>query len=91
MKGYTFEQVCLAHSGQIKQALGIAVISTETSSWRSRRSAPGAQVDLLIDRKDGIINLCEMKYSRVEYSISAKEEVIAKPPTFEVFLGNKET
>ena len=73
-KGYAFEQVCLAHSEQIKQALGIAAISTEMSSWRSRHSSPGAQIDLLFDRKDGIINLCEMKYYKAEYAISSKEE-----------------
>jgi len=73
-KGYAFEQVCLSHSGQIKQALGISAISTEISSWRSRQSSPGAQIDLLINRKDDIINLCEIKYSKAEYSITAKEE-----------------
>ena len=73
-KGYAFEQVCLAHSEQIKQALGVAAISTEISSWRSKRSSPGAQIDLVIDRKDGIINLCEIKYSKAEYLISEKEE-----------------
>ena len=73
-KGYSFEQVCLSHSEQIKQALGIAAISSEMSSWRSRQSSPGAQIDLLFDRKDGIVNLCEMKYSKAEYAISAKEE-----------------
>ena len=73
-KGYAFEQVCLLHSEQIKQALGLMAISTEISSWRSKRSSPGAQIDLLIDRKDGIINLCEIKYSKSEYRISAKDE-----------------
>ena len=73
-KGFAFEQVCLAHAEQIKQALGLMAISTQTSSWRSRESTPGTQIDLLIDRKDGIINLCEMKYSKAEYAISAKEE-----------------
>ena len=73
-KGYAFEQVCLSHSEQIKQALGIAAISTEMSSWRSRYSSPGAQIDLLLDRKDGIINLCEMKYYKAEYAISSREE-----------------
>jgi hypothetical protein len=73
-KGYAFEQVCLSHSEQIKRALGLMVISTEVSSWRSRQSSPGAQIDLLIDRKDDIINLCEIKYSKAEYVISAKEE-----------------
>jgi len=73
-KGYAFEQVCLSHSEQIKQALGVSAISTETSSWRSRQSPMGAQIDLLIDRKDDVINLCEMKYSKGEYAISVKEE-----------------
>jgi hypothetical protein len=73
-KGYAFEQVCLSHCEQIKQALGIASISTEVSSWRSRQSSPGAQIDLLLDRKDGIINLCEMKYSKAEYAITKKTE-----------------
>ena len=73
-KGYAFEQACLLHTEQIKQALGVGAISTEISSWRSRRSSPGAQIDLLIDRKDGIINLCEMKYGKAEYTISASEE-----------------
>jgi len=66
--------VCLYHSEQVKQALGLTAISTAISSWRSRRSSPGAQIDLLIDRKDDIINLCEMKYSKSEYRISAGEE-----------------
>ena len=73
-KGYAYEQVCLSHSEQIKQALGIAAISAEMSSWRSRHSSPGAQIDLLFDRKDGIINLCEIKYSKAEYTITKKEE-----------------
>jgi len=73
-KGYAFERVCYRHIEQIKQALGITAISTDTSSWRSRKSSPGAQIDLLIDRKDGIINVVEAKYSKSEYIITAKEE-----------------
>jgi AAA+ ATPase superfamily predicted ATPase len=61
--GYAFEQVCLAHIPQIKKALGISGIETETSSWRSTLSTNGAQIDLVIDRRDGVINLCEMKFS----------------------------
>ena len=74
-KGFAFERVCLCHSEQIKQALGLAAVSAEVSSWRSKRSSPGAQIDLLIDRKDGIINLCEMKYSKSEYRISSQDEL----------------
>ena len=73
-KGFAFELVCLSHAEQIKHALGVASVSAEISSWRSKHSSPGAQIDLLIDRKDGVINLCEMKYSKAEHAITAKEE-----------------
>jgi uncharacterized protein len=70
--GYAFEQVCLAHVPQIKSALGISGIETETSSWKSMRPKDGAQIDLVIDRRDGIINLCEMKFSISQYMINKK-------------------
>jgi hypothetical protein len=72
--GYVFEQVCLAHTRQIKRALGISGIITNTSSWNSETSEPGAQIDLVIDRKDGTISLCEMKYSEIEYVIDKKTD-----------------
>jgi hypothetical protein len=67
--GYAFELVCLLHIPQIKQALGISGILTEVSSWRSKTQSPGAQVDLVIDRSDNVINLCEIKYSQTEFLI----------------------
>ena len=67
--GYAFEQVCLWHIKQIKVKLGISGILTKTASWKSQHSADGAQIDLLIDRNDGVINLCEMKYSNSEFTI----------------------
>lgn len=70
--GYAFEQVCLAHIPQIKKALGISGIETETSSWKSTQSKDGAQIDLVIDRRDGVINLCEMKFSISPFIIDKK-------------------
>ena len=67
--GYAFEQVCLAHVKQIKEALGISGVLADVSSWRSRRDGAGAQVDLLIDRGDGVINLCEMKFAKGPFEI----------------------
>jgi hypothetical protein len=67
--GYAFEQVCLAHDEQIKKALGIAGITSDMASWRSGAGIRGAQVDLVIDRADQVINLCEMKYSLREFEI----------------------
>jgi AAA+ ATPase superfamily predicted ATPase len=72
--GYAFEQVCLAHVKQIKRALGISGIITNTSSWNSETSDPGAQIDLVIDRNDGTISLCEMKYSETEYTINKQTD-----------------
>ncbi|MCM1489276.1 MAG: ATP-binding protein [Muribaculum sp.] len=69
--GYAFEQVCLHHIKQIKEALGISGVATEISSWIGMEDGKKtAQIDLVIDRKDETINLCEMKYSREEYDIS---------------------
>ena len=60
--GYAFELACLLHVDQIKAALGIAGVATSVAAWRSSGD-PGAQIDLVIDRRDMTINLCEMKYA----------------------------
>lgn len=74
-RGLAFERLCVSHVRQIKNALGIAGVHTEVYSWRSHKdeSNGGAQIDLLIDRRDGIVNLCEMKYSREKYAITKEE------------------
>lgn len=72
--GLAFERVCLWHIDQIKSRLGISGIMTNEYAWKYRGSRdkgiPGAQIDLMIDRSDGIIDLCEMKYYDGEYSIT---------------------
>jgi len=70
--GYAFEQVVLSHVFKIKEALGISGIDTEISSWKSISAKNGAQIDLVIDRRDGIINLCEMKFSVSPFIIDKK-------------------
>ena len=70
--GVAFERVCLEHIPQIKNALGIAGVQTDVNSWRSdadsEKGIQGSQIDLLIVRKDQVINVCEMKYSESNYS-----------------------
>jgi AAA+ ATPase superfamily predicted ATPase len=74
--GYAFEQVCLAHIEQIKSALGITGVLTDVSSWRSRSDAEtGAQIDLVIERNDNVVNLCEMKYASEPYTIDKKQDL----------------
>ncbi len=72
--GYSFEQLCLHHIPQIKTRLGISGIQSDVCSWYSPATEEheGGQIDLVIDRKDQIINLCEMKYSAEEYEITKK-------------------
>jgi len=70
--GYAFELVCFLHVPQIKRALGIAGVATEESSWRSVSAEPGAQVDLVIDRRDMTINLCEIKHYAGAFAIDKK-------------------
>jgi AAA+ ATPase superfamily predicted ATPase len=72
--GLAYERLCMAHVQQIKKALGISGIRTEYYSWRSKKSKPAAQIDLIIERADNIVNLCEVKYSRGKYTINAEEE-----------------
>lgn len=64
--GFVFESVCLKHVEQIKKELGVAKIYSIHSSWNNTK----AQIDLVIDRDDGIINLCEMKFYNGPYTIN---------------------
>ena len=73
--GVTFEQLCAAHVGAIKQKLGISGVSTTVSAWRSKLSQPMAQIDLVIDRADNIINLCEMKFSTKPFVIDKEYDM----------------
>ena len=76
-QGLSFELVCLEHVEQIKRALQIGGVRSLNYAWRCenpRNDAEiGAQVDLLIDRADGIVNLCEMKFAAEEYALDASD------------------
>lgn len=71
-KGYAFENVCFNHIKQIKAALGISGVSTNESLWSKRgdEEHAGTQIDLIIERKDNIVNLCEVKFYNDEFAVS---------------------
>lgn len=73
-RGAAFEILCVHHVPQIKQALGIAGVRTSEYPWTSERVGGGAQVDLVIERSDGIANLCEMKFTDAPFTIDASYE-----------------
>ena len=71
--GLAFEKVCFQHITQIKKALGISGVVTNVYSWRvgpSPDGDAGAQIDMLIDRADNMVNICEMKFSKQEYVVT---------------------
>ena len=73
--GYAFERLCMTHIRQIKQRLGISGVITEIYTFRSIRQKGGAQIDIIIDRRDDVINLCECKYSGMPYELTETDAV----------------
>jgi hypothetical protein len=87
--GYAFEGICLKHAAQIQKALGIDAMANIVGTWRyapksGRSDDRGAQVDLLFDRPDGIINLCELKYSTDDFELKKQyaKELVEKTEVF---------
>ena len=76
--GLAFERVCLLHTLQIKKKLGIQGVLSEEKSWYAKADPEsgiqGSQIDLLIVRRDGVMNLCEIKYSESEFIVNQKTE-----------------
>lgn len=88
--GYSFEMLCLNHINEIKDALKIGgVLSKEYGFINNKKG--GAQIDLVIDRADNVINLCEMKYSDSLFEITANyyEKLINKIDVFRNEIKNK--
>ena len=71
-RGRAFEDVCFVHQKEVKKALGISGVQAEVYPWHATAegNAPGAQIDMLIDRADRVVNLCEMKFSQDDFAIS---------------------
>ena len=73
--GLAFERVCLLHTRQIKAAIGISGIRADLYSWFVRKTDEhaGVQIDLVIDRADNMVNICEMKYAPKGFILTSSE------------------
>ena len=82
--GFSFETICIKHIEQIKEGLKISGINAIHGSWIEKNSQNSAQVDLLIDRDDNVINLCEIKFYNTKYAINKKyaNEIAKKAHAF---------
>lgn len=93
--GLSFEQVCIAHIPQIKKALGIAGVTSTAYSWQSKgdKNKKGSQIDLVIDRRDQVVNLFEIKYSINQIAISKEYDAVLrhKIQSFKEQTGSKKS
>lgn len=93
--GFAFENCCMKHIQQLKFALGIAGVYTEVSSFISKgtESDPGTQIDLLIDRNDGIINICEAKFYDKPFTLNKAyaQQLRNKLSVFQTETGSSKT
>ncbi len=92
-RGIAFEEVCLQHIRQIKQALQIGAVSSTESAFiiRGEGLTEGMQIDLVINRNDDVVNLCELKYSKSPYVVTRAyaSRLTARQEMMEKSLKNK--
>lgn len=93
--GYAFENICMKHIEQLKYALGISAVYTEISSFLAKGNAKikGAQIDLLIDRQDNAINICEVKFYDKPFTLnkSYADELRNKLMVFQEKTGTRKS
>ena len=78
-RGIAFENVCFNHISQIKKALGISGVSTSESAWSKQKGDEiGTQIDMLIVRKDNIVNMCEIKFYSSEFSVDKNYDKVLR-------------
>ena len=71
--GFSFEKVVLLHLQQVRKKLGISGVLTSSYSWRGKHEDKGTQIDLVIDRNDNLINLCEIKFASAPFVVDKKQ------------------
>ncbi|MBX3417549.1 MAG: ATP-binding protein [Pirellulaceae bacterium] len=95
--GYAFESICFKHLEAIRREIGIADVQTQAASWRhtpqSGSDDEGAQIDLLLDRADHCINICEIKFADQPFVISKSYARLLerKLRVFRKYSGRHET
>ena len=96
-RGLAFEHLCFAHISQIKSKLGISGVTSLESAWIVENDGkPQSQIDMLIDRSDNVVNLCEIKFYNKAFAIDSKYDEILRnriqalveaiPPSKTVYL-----
>lgn len=93
--GYAFEQLCLNHIPQIKESLGIRGVLSNVCSWYQKadkeKGIKGGQIDMLIERRDQVVNVCEVKFTMSPFIITSKylREMTERMESFRQATGTK--
>lgn len=93
--GYSFENICIKNAEKIRQALELQYIACSIASWKFisklGEKSDGAQIDLLFDRDDGVITLCEIKFSDKPYVIDKEyaKTLVKKLEVFQLRTGTQ--
>jgi len=89
--GHAFETVALLHTEQIRRKLGITGVLIDFGSWVGKADGQRAQIDLILDRADNMVDLCEMKYTTGDFSVSAEDErqMVRKRSVFAAATGTR--
>ncbi len=96
-RGFAFENVCFNHICQIKKALGISGVASTESAWSKRSDdEEGTQIDLLISRRDNVVNMCEIKYYSNDFLVNKdyykvllnRQEILAKELSPKLSINN---
>ena len=89
--GFCFETICIKHVEQIKEALKISGIHSVSGCWIEKKAKSNAQIDLLIDRDDNVINICEIKLHNTKFAIDSKygQEIANKIEAFSLNTKTK--
>jgi predicted AAA+ superfamily ATPase len=88
---FAYEQICWRHIKQIKKSLGISGVSTTISTWRTKGAKATDHVNLIIDRKDDVINICEIDFTESALALDKKRanELTEKVQAFRTETGTK--
>ena len=72
--------MCFQHIAEIKKALGISGITTREASWSisGTNDVTGTQIDMLIDRNDNVVNMCEIKYTSEEFTVTKSYDLVLR-------------
>lgn len=92
-RGLSYEIVCFNHIEEIKKFLGINGISVEASPYFEKNDEGVYQIDMILKRKDNIINICEIKFYHSPYRIDKNTylKLLSKNDLIEKNLNKKES